>query len=118
MRFEVKTEHKGGTVTDNVFSNWFECRNFLLVLTDNNGVLIRDIAESLLETCVYIHHNKWYTLKVTCKNEISIGEALKVLGNYDCASNNPITCKYCSLFNDEGPCLSILAKEAIDKISN
>ena len=118
MRFKVKTEHKGGTVTDHVFSDWSECRNFLLVLTDNNGILIRDIAESLLQVGVYEHCNKWHTLKVTCEHDITIGEALKTIAEYDCASNNPITCKYCPLFSDEGPCLSILAREAMNKISN
>ena len=118
MKFEVKTEHKGGLSTDNVFNDWSECRNFLLVLTDNNGILIRDIAESLLQIGMYEHHNKWYTLKVTCEHDITIGEALKTIAEYDCASNNPITCKYCPLFSDEGPCLSILAREAMNKISN
>ena len=66
MTFDVKIEHKGDMITDNVFSDWSECRNFLLVLTDNNGILIRDIAESLLQIGVYEHHNKWYDLRVTC----------------------------------------------------
>ena len=118
MRFEVKTEHKGGLNTDHVFNDWNDCRNFLLVLTDNNGILIRDISESLLQAGVYEHCNKWYTLKVTCEHDITIGEALKTIAEYDCASNNPITCKYCSLFSDEGPCLSILARTAMDRISN
>ena len=117
MRFEVKTKHKGGTVTYNVFSNWFECRNFLLLLADNNRILIRDITESLLQIGVYEHCNEWYTLKVTCVHDITIGEALKTIAEYDCVSNNPITCKYCSLFRDEGSCLAILAKNAMDKIS-
>ena len=117
MRFEVKTEHKGGLNTDNVFNDWSECRNFLLVLTDNNGILIRDIAESLLQIGVYEHHNKWYTLIVKCEHDITIGEALKTIAEYNCTSNkNPIACEYCSLFNDEGPCLAILAKDAMNKI--
>ena len=114
MRFKVKTEHKGGVVTDNVFSDWSECRNFLLVLTDNNGILIRDIAESLLEIGIYEHCNKWYTLKVTCEHDITIGEALKTIAEYGCASIK--NCKHCSLYSDEGFCLSILAKNAMDKI--
>ena len=114
MRFEVKTEHKGGTVTDHVFSNWFECRSFLLLLADNNRILIRDIAESLLQIGVYEHSNKWYNLRVTCEHDITIGEALKTIANYDC---NFIMCNDCPLNRDDSPCLSILAKDAIDKIS-
>ena len=119
MRFEVKTEHKGDIVTDNVFSDWSECRNFLLVLTDNNGILIRDIAESLLQIGVYEHCNKWYTLRVTCEHDITIGEALKTIAVYDCTSQkNPVMCNKCPLYLDEHPCLAILAKEVMDKISN
>ena len=118
MRFKVKTEHKGNMETNHVFRDWSECRNFLLVLTDNNGILIRDIAESLLQIGVYKHHNKWYDLIVKCEPDITIGEALKTIAEYDCASNNLITCKYCSLFSDKGPCLSILARGAMDKISS
>lgn len=115
MRFEVKTEHKGGTVTDHVFSNWFECRSFLLHLTDNR-ILIRDITESLLQIGVYEHYNKWYTLSVKCELDITIGEALKIIAEYDCISNKDITsCNHCSLYL--GPCLSILARSAMDKIS-
>ena len=117
MKFEVKTEHKGDMVTDNVFSDWSEWRNILLVLTDNNGILIRDIAESLLQIGIYEHHNKWYTLRVTCEHDTTIGEALKTIAEYDCASNNPITCKYCPLFREDGYCLSILANDAMNKIS-
>ena len=84
MKFNVNVKYKGDLNTDNCFNDWADCRNFLLALTDNNGVLIRDIAESLLQACVYIHHNKWYTLKVTCENDITIGEALHVLGSYKC----------------------------------
>ena len=73
MRFEVKTEHKGGTVTDHIFRNWFECRSFLLLLADNNRILIRDIAESLLQIGMYEHHNKWYTLSVKCEPDITSG---------------------------------------------
>ena len=65
MRFEVKTEHKNGFNTDHVFNDWSDCRNFLLVLTDNDGILIRDIAESLLQIGVYEHWYDWYTLRVT-----------------------------------------------------
>ena len=119
MRFEVKTEHKGGLSTDNVFNDWSECRSFLLILTDNNGILIRDIAESLLKIGAYEHCNKWYTLKVTCEHDITIGEALKTIVKYDCNSRkNLIMCKDCPLNMDEHPCLSILAREAMDKISN
>lgn len=114
MRFKVKTEHKGGMVTDNVFSDWSECRNFLLVLTDNNGILIRDIAESLLQIGMYEHHNKWYTLKVTCEQDITIGKALKTIAEYHCIPE----CKNCTLYREGGVCLSILAKEATDNISN
>ena len=118
MRFEVKTEHKDGMVTDNVFSDWSECRNFLLLLTDNDMVLIRDIAESLLQIGVYEHHNKWYTLIVKCEPDITIGEALKTIAEYDCTSHKSlIKCKDCPLYNDESPCLSILAKNAMNKIS-
>ena len=118
MRFEVKTEHKGGLNTENVFNAWNDCRNFLLVLTDNNGILIRDIAESLLQIGVYEHCNKWYTLKVTCEHDITIGEALRTIAEYDCiSSKNCIMCNDCQLNRDDGPCLSILAKDVIDKIS-
>lgn len=115
MRFEVKTEHKNGFNTDHVFNDWSDCRNFLLVLTDNNGILIRDIAESLLQIGKYQHYNKWYTLSVTCEHDITIGEALKAIAEYDCTSIE--NCKHCSLHSDECPCLSILAREAMDKIS-
>ena len=119
MRFKVKTEHKGDLNTDNVFNDWYDCRNFLLVLTDNNGILIRDIAESLLQIGMYEHHNKWYTLKVTCEHDITIGEALKTIAEYDCISHkNPIMCDKCPLYLNEHPCLAILAKEAMDNISN
>ena len=118
MRFEVKTEHKGGTVTDHVFSNWLECRNFLLVLTDNNGILIRDIAESLLQIGMYKHHNKWYTLTVKCEPDITIGEALKTIARYDCISRKSLMkCKECPLNTDDGYCLSILANDVMNKIS-
>ena len=118
MRFEVKTEHKGGFNTDHVFNDWNDCRNFLLVLTDNNGILIRDIAESILQVGVYEKCNKWYTLKVTCEHDITIGEALKTIKEYDCiSSRNCIMCNDCPLNMDDSPCLSILAKDAIDKIS-
>ena len=118
MRFEVKTEHKGGLNTHHVFNDWDDCRNFLLVLTDNNGILIRDISESLLQAGVYEHCNKWYTLKVTCEHDITIGEALKTIANYDCTSSkNRIMCNDCPLNRDDSLCLSILAKDAIDKIS-
>ena len=118
MRFKVKTEHKGDMVRDNVFSDWSECRNFLLVLTDNNGILIRDIAESLLQIGVYEHSNEWYNLRVTCEHDITIGEALKTIAEYDCmSSKNCIMCNDCPLNRDDSPCLSILAKDAIDKIS-
>ena len=117
MRFEVKTEHKGGTVTDNVFSNWFECRSFLLLLTDNSRILIRDIAESLLQIGMYKHHNEWYTLSVNCEPDITIGEALKTIAEYDCiSSKNRIMCNDCLLNRDDSPCLSILAKDAIEKL--
>ena len=116
MRFEVKTEHKGGLNTDHVFSDWSECRNFLLVLTDNNGILIRDIAESLLQIGMYEHHDKWYTLRVTCEHDITIGKALKTIAEYGCISIE--NCKHCSMYSDEGHCLSILAREAMNKISN
>lgn len=117
MRFEVKTEHKGGTVTDHVFSDWSECRSFLLVLTDNNGILIRDIAESILQIGVYEHCNKWYTLRVTCEHDITIGEALKTIAEYDCTSHKSlIKCKDCPLNRDDS-CLSILAMDAMNKIS-
>ena len=115
MRFEVKTEHKGGMVTDNVFIDWSECRNFLLVLTDNNGILIRDIAESILQIGMYKHYNNWYTLTVKCEPDITIGEALKTIAEYECTSIE--NCKHCSLYSDEGPCLSILANDAMNKIS-
>ena len=119
MRFKVKTEHKGGLNTDNVFNDWYDCRNFLLVLTDNNGILIRDIAESLLQIGMYEHCNKWYTLKVTCEHDITIGEALKTIAEYDCFSKeNLVMCDKCPLYLNEHPCLSILAKEAMNKISN
>lgn len=119
MRFGVKTEHKGKLSTDNVFNDWYDCRNFLLVLTDNNGILIRDIAESLLQIGVYEHSNKWYKLRVTCESDITIGEALKTIIEYDCSSKeNPIMCDKCPLYLGEHPCLSILAMEAMDKISN
>lgn len=117
MRFEVKTEHKGNLSTHNVFNDWSECRNFLLVLTDNNGILIRDIAESLLQVGVYEQCNKWFTLRVTCEHDITIGEALKTIAEYDCiSSKNCIMCNDCLLNRDDSPCLSILAKDAIDKI--
>ena len=77
MIFEVYAENKKGIETDNVFYDWADCRNFLMTLTDNNGILIRDIAESLLQVGAYIHHNKWYTLRVTCEKNVTIGEALK-----------------------------------------
>lgn len=118
MKFEVKTEHKGHMVTDNVFYDWSECRNFLLVLTDSNGILIRDIAESLLQIGVYEHSNKWYNLRVTCERYITIGEALRTIAEYDCISRkNPTVCKDCPLYREDGMCLSIQAKDAIDKIS-
>ena len=118
MRFEVKTEHKGGTVTDNVFSNWFECRSFLLLLADNNSILIRDIAESLLQIGMYKHYNKWYTLSVKCEPDITIGEALKTIAEYDCTSNKSfIKCKDCPLNRDDSSCLSILAMDAMNNIS-
>lgn len=119
MRFEVKTEHKGDIVTDNVFIDWSECRNFLLVLTDNNGILIRDIAESLLQNGMYEHCNNWYTLRVTCEHDITIGEALKTIVEYDCFSKESSRmCDKCPLYLDEHPCLSVLAKVAMEKISN
>ena len=118
MRFKVKTEHKGDLNTDNVFNDWYDCRNFLLVLTDNNGILIRDIAESLLQIGMYEHHNKWYTLEVTCEHDITIGEALKTIAEYDCTSHKSlIKCKDCPLNRDDGSCLSILAMDAMNKIS-
>ena len=126
MRFEVKTEHKGGFNTDHVFNDWCDCRNFLLVLTDNNGILIRDIAESLLQVGVYEKCNNWYTLKVTCEHDITIGEALKTIAEYDCISskncNEYISSKNCNdcplnMDDSDSPCLSILANDAIDKIS-
>ena len=118
MRFVVKTEHKGGTVTDHVFSNWFECRSFLLILTDNDRVLIRDIVESILQIGTYEHHNKWYTLRVTCEPDITIGEALKTIAEYDCTSHKSfIKCKDCPLNRGDGSCLSILAMDAMNKIS-
>ena len=118
MRFEVKTEHKGNLNTDNVLNDWYDCRNFILVLTDNNGILVRDIAESLLQIGIYKHCNKWYTLRVTCEHDITIGEALKTIAEYDCISHkSPIMCKDCPLNSDDGPCLSILAREAMDKNS-
>ena len=116
MRFKVKIEHKGGMLTDHIFNDWSECRNFLLVLTDSNGILIRDIAESLLQIGTYQHYNKWYTLIVKCESNITIGEALKTITEYGCTSIK--NCKHCLLYSDEGPCLSILAREAMDKISN
>lgn len=118
MRFKVKTEHKGGMVTDHVFIDWSECRNFLLVLTDNNGILIRDIAESLLQIGKYEHHNKWYTLIVTCEHDITIGEALKTIAEYDCISRKSLMkCKECPLNMDGSYCLSILANDVMNKIS-
>lgn len=115
MRFEVKTEHNGSLSTDNVFNDWLECRNFLLVLTDNNGILIRDIAESLLQIGVYEHCNEWYTLRVTCKHDITIGEALKTIAEYDCTSRkNIMECKKCPLFRQDTECLSIQAMEALE----
>lgn len=114
MKFEVKLENKGDMVSDHVFCDWSECRNFLLVLTDNR-VLIRDIAESLLQVGVYEHCNKWYTLRVTCEHDVTIGEALKTVAEYGCTYIE--NCKHCSMYSDEGSCLSILAKEAMDKIS-
>ena len=118
MRFEVKTEHKGGSNTDHVFNDWNDCRNFLLVLTDNNGIVSRDIAESILQVGVYEQCNKWYTLTVKCEPDITIGEALKTIAEYDCfSSENCIMCNDCPLNRGDGPCLSILAKDAIDKIS-
>ena len=119
MRFKVKTEHKGGTVTDHVFNNWFECRNFLLVLTDNDRILIRDIAESILQIGAYEHCNKWYTFRVTCEHDITIGEALKTIAEYDCNSRkSPTMCNNCPLYMHKHPCLSILAMDAMDKISD
>ena len=118
MKFEVKTEHKGHMVTDNVFSDWLECRNFLLVLTDNNGILIRDIAESLLQIGAYEHCNKWYTLRVTREHDVTIGEALRAIAEYDCISKkNPVVCKDCPLYIDDSDCLSILANDVMNKIS-
>ena len=118
MRFEVKTEHKGGFNTDHVFNDWKDTRNFLLVLTDNNGILIRHIAESILQVGVYEQCNKWYALRVTCEHDITIGEALKTIAEYDCISSKNCTmCNDCALNRDDGSCLSILAKDAIDKIS-
>ena len=85
MKFEVKTEHKGGTVTDHVFSNWFECRGFLLLLTDNDRILIRDIAESILQIGIYKHHNKWYNLIVKCEPDITVlSEKEAHYCGYDC----------------------------------
>ena len=119
MRFKVKTEHKGGTVTDTVFSNWFECRSFLLLLTDNNRILIRDIAESLLQIGVYEHSNKWYNLRVTCEPDITIGEALRTIAEYDCISQkNPVMCEDCPLYRKEGECLSIQARNAVEKLES
>ena len=90
----------------------------MLVLTDNNGILIRDIAESILQVGVYKQCNKWYTLRVTCEHDITIGEALKTIAEYDCVSSkNCIMCNDCTLNRDDSPCLSMLAKDAIDKIS-
>lgn len=117
MRFEVKTEHKGGTVTDNVFSSWFECRSFLLLLADNDRILIRDITESLLQTGVYEHSNKWYNLRVTCEHDITIGEALRTIAVYDCISQkNPTMCGKCPLYRKDGVCLSIHARDALEKL--
>ena len=117
MRFKVKTEHKGGTVTDHVFSNWFECRSFLLLLADNNRILIRDIAESILQIGIYKHHNNWYTLTVKCEPDITIGEALKTIAEHDCTSRKNITeCKKCPLFRHDTECLSIQAKEALGNL--
>ena len=119
MRFEVKTEHKGGTVTDNVFSNWFACRSFLLLLTDNNGILIRDISESLLQIGAYEHCNKWYTLRVTCEPDITIGEALRTIAEYDCISQkSPTMCKDCPLYRKNFACLSIQAMDAVEKLES
>lgn len=119
MRFKVKTEDKGGFSTDNVFNDWDDCRDFLLVLTDNNGILIRDIAESLLQIGVYEHSNKWYNLRVTCEHDITIGEAFKTIAEYDCYSKEDSRmCDKCPLYVDGHPCLSVLAKvAAMDKIS-
>ena len=114
MRFEVKTEYKGGLNTDNVFNDWYDCRNFLLVLTDNNGILIRDIAESLLQIGMYEHHNKWYTLKVTCEHDITIGEALKTIAEYHCVPE----CKNCTLYREGVGCLSLQAKGVIEKLES
>lgn len=119
MKFEVKTEHKGDMVTYNVFCDWSECRNFLLVLTDNNGILIRDIAESLLQVGVYEHCNKWYTLRVTCNHDITIGEALKTVAEYDCISRKSLMkCKECPLNREDGMCLSIQARDAVEKLGS
>nr|DAH52655.1 MAG TPA: protein of unknown function (DUF1998) [Caudoviricetes sp.] len=119
MRFEVETEHKGGLNTDHVFNDWNDCRNFLLVLTDNNGILIRDIAESLLQSNVYVHRNKWYTLKVTCENEVSIGEAIKVLGNYECnckeGCNN---CPFSMDIHDIFICIPLFARQLEYKLQS
>lgn len=114
MRFEVKTEHKGGLSTDHVFNDWNDCRNFLLVLTDNNGILIRDIAESLLQIGVYEHSNKWYTLRVTCEHDITIGEAAKVLSEYRCSFTDK--CDECPLHASAG-CLSLELSVVVDRLS-
>ena len=114
MRFKVKTEHKGGMVTDHVFSDWSECRNFLLVLTDNNGILIRDIAESILQIGAYEHCNKWYTLRVTCEHDITIGEALRTIAEYHCIPE----CKNCTLYREGGVCLSIQAMDSVEKLES
>ena len=114
MRFKVKTEHKNGFNTENVFNDWSDCRSFLLVLTDNNGILIRDIAESLLQIGIYEHCNKWYTLRVTCEHDITIGEALKTIAEYDCTSRkNIMECKKCPLSRHDTECLSVQAMEAL-----
>ena len=119
MRFEVKTEHKGDLSTHNVFNDWSECRNFLLVLTDNNGILIRDIAESLLQVGVYEQCNNWYTLRVTCEHDITIGEALRTIAEYDCISiKNSTMCEDCPLYRKDGVCLSIQAADAVGKLES
>lgn len=82
MKFNVVVDYISCDYkTEQHFDSWASCRGFLLVLTDCNKILIRDIAESLLNVGVYEHRDKWYALKVACKHDVTIGEALHVIGS-------------------------------------
>lgn len=118
MKYKVHVTYNTDNYSSNqYYRNWADCRTFLLTLADKNDILIRDIADSLLQVGAYIHHNKWYTLKVTCKNDVTIGEAIEAIENYSCNFHNG--CNECPLhmkFDDVSVCLSIEARDIANKL--